>query len=129
MKRKSVLEPTIRYSEAFKIQVVREMERGEVGIEACRRKYGIRGSLTLKRWLGQYGNGTVGRIVRVEKPNEINEKEQLKQRIRALERALADRNIDLALEREFTRIACRRAGIEDVEEFKKKAGGQPPTKP
>jgi hypothetical protein len=65
-------------------------------------------------------------VIRVEKPEEVNEKEQLKRRVRALERALADTNIDLALERQYTRLACERAGIRDVAEFKKKAGGQPP---
>lgn len=129
MTRKSEIKPTIRYSEAFKIQLVRELERGEIGMEECRRRYGIGGSLTLKRWLGQYGNGTVGKVIRVERPEEINEKEQLKRRIRALEQALADRNIDWALEREYTRLACERAGIEDVAEFKKKAGGPSPTGP
>jgi hypothetical protein len=63
----------------------------------------------------------------VEKPEENNEKEQLKRRVRALERALADSNIDLALERQYTRLACERAGIKDVAEFKKKAAGQRPT--
>jgi hypothetical protein len=42
---------------------------------------------------------------------------------------LADTNIDLALERQYTRLACERAGIEDVAEFKKKAAGELPTKP
>jgi hypothetical protein len=37
-----------------------------------------------------------------------------------LESALADANIDAALERAYTRLACRRAGIADVAEFKKK---------
>jgi hypothetical protein len=64
-------------------------------------------------------------VIRVEKPEEINEREQLKRRVRALERALADTNIDLALERQFTRLACERAGIKDVAEFKKKVGGLP----
>ena len=65
--------------------------------------------------------------MRVEKPQEINEKEQLKRRVRVLERALADANIDLALERQYTRLDCERAGIKDVAEFKKKADGQRPT--
>ena len=128
MRRKREIRPTIRYSEAYKLQLVQELERGSISMEGCRRKYGIGGSLTLKRWLGQYGNGSVGRIIRVEKPQEINEKEQLKQRVRALERALADANIDLALERAFTELACERAGVE-VEAFKKKAAGQLRIKP
>jgi len=65
----------------------------------------------------------------VEKPEEINEKEQLQRRVRALERALADTNIDLALERQYTRLACERAGIKDVAAFKKKAAGTPPMEP
>jgi hypothetical protein len=75
----------------------------------------------------KYGNGSWGRRIRVETPEEINHTEQLKRRVRALEQALADANIELVLERQFTRIACERAGIRDVVEFKKKAGGQPPT--
>jgi hypothetical protein len=46
-----------------------------------------------------------------------------------LESALADANIDAALERAYTRLACRRAGIADVEGFKKKAAGKRPTEP
>jgi hypothetical protein len=65
----------------------------------------------------------------VEKPEELNEKDERKRRVRALERALADANIELVLERQFTRLACQRAGIEDVLEFKKKAGGTPPMGP
>ena len=44
--------------------------------------------------------------------------------MRRLETALADANVDLALERAYTRLACERAGIKDVDEFKKKADGQ-----
>lgn len=111
------------------MQLVRELESQEISFAECRRKYGVKGTFTLQRWVGKYGNGSLGKVIRVEKPQEINEKEQLKRRVRALERALADANIDLALERQYTRLACQRAGIEDVAEFKKKAGGPVPTKP
>ncbi len=109
--------------------VVREVEEENLPFEQVRRKYGILGCATVPAWVRRYGNGSRGRKVRVEKPEEINEKEQLKRRVRALEQALADANIDLALERQFTRLACERAGIQDVAEFKKKAGGPPPTGP
>ena len=62
----------------------------------------------------------------MEKPEEIDEKKQLRQRVRQLEISLADANIELALERQYTRLACERAGIRDVAGFKKKAGGKPP---
>lgn len=60
----------------------------------------------------------------METPEEINELKRLKERVKRLERVLADANIDLALERAYTQIACERAGIKDVEEFKKKNAGK-----
>ena len=118
----------IRYSEAFKMQVVRELESGQAPFEQIRRKYGIGGCDTVQNWVRQYGNGTRGKRIRVERPEEINELQRLKERVRRLETALADANIDLALERAYTRLACERAGIEDVEAFKKKVAGPPPTR-
>jgi len=111
------------------MQLVRELEREGISVAECCRKYGVKGAYTLRRWLGKYGNGSIGKVIRVEKAQEINEKEQLKRRVKALERALADTNIDLALERQYTRLACERAGIEDVGEFKKKVDGQLHTEP
>ena|SRR5579864_2631974 len=129
MNKQVKIRPAVRYSEAFKLEVVRELERDGLPFDQVRRKYGIMGSWTVQKWVHKYGNGSRGKVIRVEKPEEINEKEQLKRRVRALERALADTNIDLALERQYTRLACERAGIRDVAEFKKKAGGQPPMEP
>jgi transposase len=119
----------IRYSEVFKMTVVRELEQEDLPCEHVRRKYGILGCGTVQAWVRKYGNGSRGKRIRVEKPEEINENKELKRRVRALERALADANIELVLERQFTRLACKRAGIEDVEEFKKKASGTPRTGP
>ncbi len=119
----------IRYSEAFKMAVVRELEQEDLACAQVRRKYGILSTATVPAWVRQYGNGTRGKRIRVEKPEEINENEQLKRRVRALEKALADSNIELALERQYTRLACERAGIKDVQEFKKKAGGKLGTEP
>lgn len=118
----------IRYSEAFKMTVVREVEEQDLPFEQVRRKYGIRGSYTVQKWVRQYGNGSRGIRIRVEKPEEINELKRLKERVRRLESALADANIDLALERAYTELACERAGL-PVEEFKKKAAGQLRIKP
>lgn len=102
---------------------VRELEQKDLSYEAVRRKYGVLGEGTVQIWARKYGNGTRGIRIRVEKPEEINELKRLKERVRQLERALADANIDRALERAFTELACERAGV-DVEEFKKKAAGK-----
>lgn len=44
------------YSYAFKLSVVQEVERGELGITAAARKYGIQNSSTVTNWLRKYGN-------------------------------------------------------------------------
>ena len=124
---KRIFKPAIRYSEAFKVEVVRELETGLAPVDEVRRKYGI-GVGTIQSWIAKYGNGTRGRIIRVETPKAIDETKRLKERVRKLETALADANIELALEKAYTRLACERAGIADVEEFKKKAPGAPRTK-
>ena len=125
MRTEHAIRQSIRYSEAFKIQVVRELEAGGITLGRCRRKYGVGGAFTLQRWVFRYGNGglNVGKVIRVEKPGEINELARLRSELRRVKEALADAHIDLALERAYTELACERAGM-DPEEFKKKAAGK-----
>ena len=111
------------------MEAVRELESGDMPYVEIQRKYGIKGSTTVVKWVRKYGNGSRGKVIRVERAEEINELKRLKGRVRQLESALADANIDAALERAYTRLACQRAGITDVAEFKKKAAGQPGMKP
>ena len=120
--------PAIQYSEAFKMEVVRELEKELAPVEQVRRKYGI-GVGSIQGWIAKYGNGSRGKIIRVETPKEINELKQLKERVRRLEKLLADANLDLSLERQYTRLACERAGIKHVVEFKKQVDGPPSTPP
>lgn len=117
----------IRYSEAFKMEIVRELEASDAPFRHVQRKYGIKGDGTVQRWVAKYGSGIRGKVIRVQKPEEIDELKRLKERVRRLETALADANVELVLERAYTRIACQRAGIQDVEAFKKKAAGKPGT--
>src|SRR5688572_16633227 len=90
----------IRYSEAFKMQVVRELEEEDLPFAVAGRKYGIKGCDTIQKWARKYGNGSRGKVVRVQKPEEINEVKKLKERVRLLEKALADAN-------EIGRASCR----------------------
>ena len=43
------------YSLSFKLGVVDEIERGELGIKASARKYGIQSHSTVTNWLRKYG--------------------------------------------------------------------------
>ena len=107
------------------MMVVREVEEEDLPVEQVRRKYGVKSGGTVAIWVRKYGNGSRGKIIRVEKPEEINEKKRMKERMRQLEAVVADLNVELAVERAYVRIACQRAGIKDVAEFKKKTDGKP----
>lgn len=112
---------TIRYSEAFKLEVVRELESGRLAsVEAARRRYGISGKATVQRWLRKYGrNDLLRKVVRVETPEEVDRVRVLEGRIRDLERAVADSKVQETLARGYFEIACEELGVADVAGFKK----------
>ena len=116
------LGPAKRYSEAFQREVIGELESGGLSCSELHRKYGLCHG-TVRYWLRKHGNGS-RKVIRVETPEEIDQLKRLKQRVRQLESALADSNIELALERAYVAMACERAGIKDLAAFKKKAGGK-----
>lgn len=113
---------TIRYSEAFKSQVLRELETGRFAtIAEARRTYGIKGMATIESWALKYGmNHLIGKVVRVETPKVVSELKTLRKRVKDLEKALANERIDHLLGEAYLQIACERAGIEDIATFKKK---------
>jgi len=44
------------YSLSFKLQIVKEIETGRLGITECKKKYGIQCRGTVVSWLRKYGN-------------------------------------------------------------------------
>jgi len=44
------------YTMSFKLQVVQEIERGELSTQAACRKYGIQARSTIAQWLRKFGN-------------------------------------------------------------------------
>lgn len=115
------------YSEAFKLQVVREYEAGEYrSLFEASRRYDIRGSETVGKWLKKYGKEhLMKKVIRVEAPGEGDRLRALEKEIKQLKWALAEAHLDLRLGEEYLRVACGRAGISDVGEFKKKHAGKP----
>ncbi len=124
-----MLKRVVRYSEAFKQQVVSELENGRYG-SPCEvsQAYGIRGATTVGRWVKEYGKShLLSKVVRVEKQGEPGEIKRLKERVRQLETSLADAHMDWALEKSFFKILCERTDT-DVEAFKKKHAGKRSTR-
>ena len=78
---------------------VRELEEKDLPFATVQRKYGINGCDTVQKWARRYGNGSRGKVVRVEKPEEISELARLKKRVRLLEGALADPQLQRHIER------------------------------
>ena len=116
----------IRYSNAFKLQAVREVEAGEMCAEAVQRKYFVKGHGTVIRWVRQLGSGKYGKVIRVEKADEVDEAARLRSQLRRAKEALADAHMELVLEQAFLAVACEQLD-QSVEGFKKKHAGRPRT--
>ena len=114
---------TLKYSEAFKLQIVSELESGKITCpNEARMRYDIKGSCTIENWIRKYGkNHLLNKVVRVETTKERDQLNEMKKEIGELKSALVDAHLDLRLERAWGEIACEAAGIDDVDAFKKKA--------
>lgn len=111
----------VRYSEAFKLKVVNELESGKFsGTDEARKSYGIKGSATVQYWLNKYGkNHLLNKVIKVQTGDEKSELKKLKERTRELEKALADAHLDLIIEKEYFQMVCETSNI-NPDEFKKK---------
>jgi len=111
----------VRYSEAFKLSVIGDLESGRFGNPAeAARAYGVKSANTVRTWVRKYGRETLLRkVVRVEKPGEKSELKRLRDRVRRLESSLADAHMDSALDEAFFDLLCESTGT-DADAFKKK---------
>lgn len=70
------------YSLTFKLQVVGEIERGELNYDQADRKYGIQGNVTVSKWMKKYGS-----LAWNQNPT-VSNKKTTQQRIKELENFL-----------------------------------------
>ncbi len=79
-----------RYSEAFKLKVVGEIEKGKLTISEASKLYEINGGHTIYNWIRKYGkNHLISKTVRIEMKNEKDIIKSKDERIRELEQTLA----------------------------------------
>ena len=71
------------YSLAFKLQVVGEIERGELNYDQADRKYGIQGHVTVAKRMRKYAS------LAWKQPSIVSNKKTPEQRIKELEELLA----------------------------------------
>ena len=95
------------YSLAFKLEVITEVERGELTYKQAQRKYGIQGRSTVLVWLRKHGTldwKGVNPLKGKPKPSQkIKELEQKLKRLEA-EKVILNRAIDIADEQLGTDI-------------------------
>ena len=81
----------VRYSISFQQKVVREIEEEGLHIEQVRRRYSIKGSETVQKWVRKFGKDhLLKKVVRIETLDEKDRIKQLEQEIKKLKMALAD---------------------------------------
>ena len=78
------------YSMSFRMQVVDEVERGEISVTAAQRKYGIQGNATVINWLRKYGtfdweNQTPSNMPKTQEQKIL----ELEQKVKLLEKQKA----------------------------------------
>lgn len=115
---------THRYSEAFKLQVIEQIERGRYTAYEIAKLYGCSPS-SIHGWKKKYGKAhLLNKIVRIETMGEANKIKELERQVRQLKESLADAHVDGQLTQSYFKLACQQLGV-DPQEFKKKEGVKP----
>jgi transposase len=121
--------PTNRYSVAFKMRIVEEVENGLITTYEARKLYGIAGKSTIGDWVERYGmNKRLERTVYVMTHDEELELIRLRKENRRLQRALDDSQLkSIALEslievaeEKYHIDLKKKYGTKVLEELKKK---------
>ncbi|MCK9225827.1 MAG: transposase [Candidatus Muirbacterium halophilum] len=88
-------ETNVRYSEAFKQKVIKEISKGKFrSLLEAKDRYGIGGSVTINSWIKKYGKqDLLPRKVRIEMPEEKDEIKKLKHEIKKLKFALSNAKV------------------------------------
>jgi len=110
-----------RYSVAFKMKVVEEVENGILSAEAARKLYKIPGQTSISEWVEKYGiNQRINKAVYVMTNEEQNELIRLRKENKRLQRALDDSHLQVLAWESLVEIV-----EEDLQvDLKKKLGSQ-----
>lgn len=117
--KKSDYEPYVvkKYSSAFKLKVVNEIESGKLSMRGAMEIYDIGGAHTIERWIKNLGkNHLLSKVVRIEMKDEKDKLKELNDRVRQLEKLLANKELDNLMNEAFLELLAEDNGI-DLEEF------------
>lgn len=99
-----------RYSVSFKRHLVEEYESGS-SMQALNRRYGV-SHASLRKWIKQYGRaGFRHQLMHIQKPEEKDRVQELEARVAALEKALAQSQLDKLMLETIIEVAEEEEGI------------------
>jgi len=105
--------PWIRYSEAFKQKVIKEIEEGKYSIGAAQKIYDIGSTDTIYRWLKENGkNHLIGKVIRVEMKGEKDRLKELERENKRLKEAMSDMVMENRCLTNLIDLAKRELGID-----------------
>ena len=108
----------IRYSHAFKLKVIKEIESGKYTIGDAKRIYDIKGAETIQNWIRKLGRiHLLNSIIRIQMKDEKDKVKELQNRIKALERALTDTQIDNLCMKSLIEVIDEKYGIDSKKNF------------
>ncbi|MDR1887610.1 MAG: transposase, partial [Prevotellaceae bacterium] len=107
-----------RYSICFKQKVVEEIKEG-ASLHSVSRKYGIRGSNTVRNWIKQLGQDhLLTEIIYVKMKHEQDEVKSLQKEVQRLKLALADATLERDALESLLEVANEYYGV-DMSTLKK----------
>jgi transposase-like protein len=109
---------TLRYSSAFKLKVVNEIESGKYTIGEARRIYDITGGQTIQNWIKKLGKThLLNKVIRIQMKDEKDKVKALKLQIKVLERALSQSQVDNLCWKSLVEVLDEKYGIDSKKNF------------
>jgi transposase-like protein len=122
MAKKTALLQIRVFSEELRKEIVKQIERGEIGVREAQRAYNIGSSQTLYNWLHKYSiNLKKGTRLVMEKDSQEKSNQELKRKIKELEAALGRKSLEADLYNEMLVLASKELKIDLKKNFGDKA--------
>lgn len=104
---------TVRYSESFKLEIIRYIEEEGYSINDIKKRYDIKGGQTVQSWIKKYGkNQLLNKIIKVQTMKEIDELKRLREENKALKLAYAELSLEHKCSEKVIELADEMFGMD-----------------
>jgi len=112
-----------KYSMAFKLKVVEEIEQGKMSIDKACKIYDIGGKNTIQKWMEKLGKGhLISKVVRIEMKDEKDKYKELQKEKKDLESALAQSQLKIIALESLLEAAEEEYGVDLKKTLEKRRG-------